>query len=279
MNTFVDYIESNAFSFLENLRTVRLENVNLKNIIDFYFVSANLMDTIDFDDETVNWLANSRIERVYLGREQFSETKFNYENEYLCYFAGLTANKQVFLYDSIDYFVISRFECTCTVYWLYSKLDNLEFFLTTDYDAKRYVPECIQNLKTSINLRNQLDVCLNGTKPNEYCRIVPTATYFESTTTTTITTTASYSESTTTFKQDSTASSNSLPYSLTTSNKAESESMNNTLVQNILISLLFFTVFLFVIIAVGMVVLLKIKMKKINKTDLDSYELNQIHKI
>ncbi len=265
MNTFVDYIESNSFLFLKNLRIVRLENVNLKNIIDFYFVSASLMDTIDFDNEAVNWLANTQIERVYLGREQFSETKFNYENEYLCYFAGLTANKQVFIYDSIDYFIISKFECTCTVFWLYSKLDDLEGFLATDYDAKRYVPECIQNLKTSLNVRKQLDMCLNGTNPNEYCRIVPTTSVKS---TTTFEYSLTYNDST---------SLNSLSF-LATSTNAENK-LDPIVIQNVLISLLFFTIFLFLLVAVGMVLLLRIKMKQIDKSDSNDYELNHSYKI
>ena len=300
VNTFIDYIDSNAFLFLENLRVVRLENVNLKNVIDFYFFSFNLMDTIDFNDESVNWLANTRIQTVYLGREQFSETKFNYENEYLCYFAGLAANKKVFVYDSIDYFVISNFKCTCTIYWLYSKLDDLETFLTTDYDAQRYVPECVRQLKTTINLKRQLDICLNGTNPDDYCRIVSTNTDLtspldSSTTPTTSVPSTSIEISQTsthhTSKESSPSTQNELStsvsknelstsvskssLSLLSTTKVESTETSN-LIENLLISMLFFTVFLFVLIGVIMAVFLKMKMKQLKKIDSNSIQLTKI---
>lgn len=194
VNTYLDYIEPRSFMFLENLKIVRLENVNLKNVILFYFIELSLTQPeqeIEFTSEEVNWLANKRVERVYLGREQYSESKFAFEDEYLCYFAGLSANKLVFIYDSIDEFVINNFECTCSIYWIYSKIENFEEFLVSDYDA-RYVPECVRSLKNSSNIQAKLDSCLNGSNPNQFCKYSQfTTTDLSTTTITTETTTTS----------------------------------------------------------------------------------------
>lgn len=113
VNTFIDFIQSGALAPLKHLRVVRLENVNLKNVIDFYFTQFQIGQTISFMDEDVNWMANPRIREIYLGRE---ETGFGFQNEYLCYFAGLNALESKFFENKIiscklqQIYLINEFE-------------------------------------------------------------------------------------------------------------------------------------------------------------------------
>lgn len=117
LNTRIDYILSASLSLLPNLRVVRLENVNLRSIIDHYFdeelpalADENLM--IDYTDDRVNWLSNRNLDKVYLGRD-----RFELGDDDLCYFAGMSPNTTVYLYDNID--SAAGVQCTCTIYWIY----------------------------------------------------------------------------------------------------------------------------------------------------------------
>lgn len=119
-NTRVDYIVADALSLLPNLSIVKLENVGLRAIIDHYFSDELPMvvgenHEVDFSDDRVNWLANRRLQRVYLGRENGGT--FEFRDEDLCYFAALGPNTTVYLYDNLD--SEQGVTCTCTIYWIY----------------------------------------------------------------------------------------------------------------------------------------------------------------
>ncbi len=86
-NTYLDFIISAVLVPLKELKVVRLENVNLKNVIGYYFREQFQFGSNDFGDGSVNWLANPTINEVYFGREK----SFQFQDEYLCYFAGLNA--------------------------------------------------------------------------------------------------------------------------------------------------------------------------------------------
>jgi len=275
-NTYLDYIQSNAFNFLLNLKVVRLENVNLKNIIEFYFLELNFLETIDFNDQSINWMANNQIERVYFGREQFSEFDFNYENEYLCYFAGLNENKRVFIYDSIDFFIISNFECTCTIYWLYSKLDDLELVLKNDYDS-RYIPNCIKDLKNSSNLKSKLEICLDGKDPNVYCKILPT-TILEDTTISNSSINDSLLYTTPSTIIYTSINNSTFSTSKTLDTTIHYENNNQNILQNILISLLVITILIFLVLITFLIIYSKNKIKTNRKYNSSKIELVEVNK-
>lgn len=124
VNTRVDYIISNSMSQLTNLRVVKLENVNLRSIINHYFdeelpAIVDEYQIIEFNEPRVNWLSMRTLERVYFGREGKA---FEFKDEDLCFFAGMSPNTTVYLYDNID--SPSGVRCTCTIYWIY-RLINL----------------------------------------------------------------------------------------------------------------------------------------------------------
>lgn len=117
LNTRIDYILSASLSLLPNLRVVRLENVNLRSIITHYFdeelpVIADENQMVEFADDRINWLSNRNLDRVYLGRDGVELV-----DEDLCYFAGLSPNTTIYLYDNID--TAAGVRCTCTIYWIY----------------------------------------------------------------------------------------------------------------------------------------------------------------
>ena len=168
-DTWIDYIEPEALSLLVNLKILRLENVNLKSIINYYFNSVNTFDLIDFNDPNVNFLSNQNLEKVYLGREIYSPTKFKFDNESICFFAGLTSNTTVFIYDNLDY--SNGIECSCTIYWIYRFIDfenDLIYNLNNDY---KYVPKCVKLLNSTTNVDAKLNECfnLNGF-PDQFCK-------------------------------------------------------------------------------------------------------------
>ena len=193
-------------------------------------------------------MANKRIERVYLGREE----QFTYQDDYLCYFASLSSNKLVLIYDSIDYFVISNYKCTCTILLLYSKLDNLEQLLSDDYDA-RYIPDCVKVLNNSSNLRNQLLKCLNGSKPDEYCK---------------------YSQLTTTTAMETREVTTEMQQTVQTTLRVETRTASNQIVQSILISLLVLSALIFILLTLAIVFYFKTKKsnKETNQVQLKLYK-------
>lgn len=87
VNTYLDFIIPAVLLPLEKLRTIRFENVDLKNVIGFYFSDQFQLGSDDIEDSSVSWLANPRIKEIYIGRED----QFQFQDEYLCYFAGLNA--------------------------------------------------------------------------------------------------------------------------------------------------------------------------------------------
>ena len=124
-------------SLLPNLNTVRLENVGLRAIIDHYFEEELPMmmlsgeitsEGIDLSDSRINWLANRRIHRVFLGRERLHQKTmqaFEFRDEDLCYFVGLGPNTTVYLYDNLD--SQQGVKCTCTIYWIYRYFYNSSY--------------------------------------------------------------------------------------------------------------------------------------------------------
>ncbi len=142
VNTWLDYIDPEFLGLLSSLKTLRFENVNLKNVIDFAGVN---------NEVSLNWIANERIERIYLGREMYSPGEFDFQNEYACYFSGLSNKTNVYIYDTID--VFDGINCSCTIYWLYYNLDFGNLDKLTDL---AYVPLCVKNLTTTNNLNNKL---------------------------------------------------------------------------------------------------------------------------
>ena len=187
-NTQLDYIQPGALAELSFLKTIRLENVHIKSVIKAYFDSLveDGSSQAGFDDPLVNWVAKESLERIYLGREHLNPLGFEFEDEFLCFFAGLRPQTRVFIYDSIDF--KDGIRCTCTVYWLYHQID-LSDVLATDPDS-RYIPKCIRDLATKENVNMMLGQCLasaNLGNPLEYCRTVPTTTQTSTTTTTTVT--------------------------------------------------------------------------------------------
>lgn len=87
VNTYLDFIIPAVLLPLEKLKVVRFANVNLKNVIGYYFSDQFQFGSDNFEDASVNWLANPRIQEIYIGRED----SFKFQNDYLCYFAGLNS--------------------------------------------------------------------------------------------------------------------------------------------------------------------------------------------
>jgi hypothetical protein len=170
VNTWLDYIDPEFLGLLSYLKTLRFENVNLKNVIDFTGINNEM---------SLNWVANENIERIYLGREMYSPGEFNFQNEYACYFSGLSNKTNVYIYDTID--VFDGINCSCTIYWLYNNLDFSNLDKLTDL---AYVPLCVKNLNTTNNLNKKLNECFGTTDLKGYCKDLPNTS---TTTTTTIT--------------------------------------------------------------------------------------------
>lgn len=181
VNTQLDFVESDTIAHLQNLRILRLENVNLKNVIEFYFdrleIYANMDQNgeINFRNENINWISNKNLKKIYLGREVNNEGNFQFEDEYLCYFAGLNEQTKIYIYDSLD--TGKGINCTCSVLWIYRYLDfdNIK----NDADSK-YIPSCIKNLNNSQNLETSLRICLRGMDPLVSCKYLSNKTTTQS---------------------------------------------------------------------------------------------------
>ena len=155
VNTWLDYIDSEFLTLLEHLKTLRFENVNLKNIIDY---------SSFYDGASLNWVANENVERIYLGREMYSPGKFDFQNEYACYFSDLRNKTSVYIYDTID--DANGIKCSCTIYWLYYGLDFSNVNKLADL---AYVPLCIKNLNSAQNLKIKLNDCFGTTDLKSFC--------------------------------------------------------------------------------------------------------------
>jgi hypothetical protein len=168
-DTWLDFIQPEAFSNLLNLKIIRLENVNLKSIIDYYFNVVNSFDLIEFNDPNINFLSNQNLEKVYLGREMYAPNKFKFDNQTICFFASLNSATTIFIYDNLDY--SDGIECSCSIYWIYRYIDygnDLIYDLNNDY---KYVPKCVKLLNNTSNLNVKLNECfnLNG-YPDQFCK-------------------------------------------------------------------------------------------------------------
>jgi hypothetical protein len=169
-NTRLDVIDGEIFTLLEQLKTVRLENVNLVNVIKYFYNNSLFSAEAGSSDfqPIKNWITNeTHVERVYLGHE--FEQGFKFENEYLCYFLEQTESTTIFIYDNLD--SASGVECTCTIFWIYRYFD----FEKTDEkygDDLKYIPNCIKKLRNRDELKLNLDMCLNGNDPLEFCRLL-----------------------------------------------------------------------------------------------------------
>ena len=246
-NTFLDFIEASAMSRLTKLVRVRLENVYLKNVINTYFsdlrvsMAAANTSIVEYQDKDVNWMANTNLKHVYLGREQYSPQNFSYTDEDLCYFVGLNSmasNTIVFVYDTIDF--IDGIECSCTILWFYHRID-LEYLISHESEAK-YVPKCVQRLKTSANVKVALDACLGKLgDPNDYCRYLP----------------ASTTPATTDFIVDS----SSTEITSTRENENDSGNENYPKILNMLIVVLVFVIIVFMLVVSVWVYLICLKKK------------------
>ena len=170
VNTFIDYIESNVLLELTNLRVVRLENVRLKSIVKSY-LSDFALGPFDYNDPSMSWLANEKIDEIFVGREHLNELGFKFENEFLCYFAGLSPKAKFYIYDAIDF--NEGIECTCTLLWIYSLSNSFESLLHSSSPYSMYITKCIRKLGTKENVENELNKCLAENEipaTLEYCK-------------------------------------------------------------------------------------------------------------
>ena len=159
-----------------------------------------------------NWISNeTSIESIFLGHE-FSE-EFKFENVFLCYFMRQSKKQTIFIYDNLEY--PNGIECTCTVYWIYQYFD-FENILSYG-DNLKYIPQCIRGLRSSQSLRKEVNQCLNGKEPLNYCRDLFFKTTVVDNTITTSTTATTYSSS------SLTTSSTKTSQEITTSRALENE--------------------------------------------------------
>ena len=93
-NTFIDFIQPESLLPLKKLKTLRLENVGLKNVINAYFDRFQI-EQIEFENEEVSLMANGNLKRIFLGHEESDSTWL--DNESICYFAGLNVKEGLFL--------------------------------------------------------------------------------------------------------------------------------------------------------------------------------------
>ncbi len=164
-NTRVDEIDAGIFTMMKNLKTVRLENVNLANIITRFY---SLLFDENNDQIVLHWVSNeTSIERVFLGHE-FAAQGFTFENKYLCYFLEQTEATTIFIYDNLD--SQSGVECTCTILWIYRYFD-FENAAEKYGDDLKYIPNCIKRLKSRSEVNQKLSDCLNESEPLDYCRL------------------------------------------------------------------------------------------------------------
>jgi hypothetical protein len=202
-NTRIDQIDGEIFTLLKKLKTVRLENVNLTNVIEGYY--SILFDSNN-DQQLTHWISsNTSIQKVFLGHE-FSQS-FNFENKFLCYFLEQTEATTVFIYDNLD--TPSGVECTCTIFWIYRYFD----FVNTEQkygDDLKYIPNCIKKMKNRNEVKERLNVCLDGREPVDFCKA-----FLNSGTTTLATTTRT---SSTTTKLTSTQTQTTLETTSSTTN-------------------------------------------------------------
>ena len=153
---------------------------------------------------------------------------------------------------------------------MYSKLDDLELVLKNDYDS-RYIPNCIKDLKNSSNLKNKLEICLDGKDPNVYCKILPT-TILKDTTISNINDSLLY-----------TTPSTIIYTSINNSTFSTSKTLDTTIHydnnnQNILISLLVITILIFLVLITFLIIYSKNKIKTNRKYNNSKIELVEVNK-
>ena len=196
VNTQLYYIDGPAIEQLENLKVLKLNNINLIKVLD------------GIQSSETNWLSASQIEKLFIGREY--EINFYFQNEYLCYFKEISNNMMIYIYDSID--SPEGPNCTCTLFWLYK---NMDFDALKNDENSMYVPKCIKDLGNIENLNGKLNSCLNNTYIETYC--------LETTTSSSTSTTLSTSTST-----DATTFSSSTSTTLSTSTSTDATTFSSS---------------------------------------------------
>jgi hypothetical protein len=191
VNIKLDFIDSIAFESLTKLSVLRLENVNLVNVIRAYFNENNL----NSQERVKNFFSNVYLKKVYLGREIDNSI---YENDFICYFADNHKDLLTLFYDTLD--LEDGLECTCTILWLYRHFD----FNIIDSNDWKYIPKCILDLKDNQSINTKFDnQCIKSGVleglPNEFC-----GNKLAKTTTTTETTTESSTKTETTTTKETT---------------------------------------------------------------------------
>lgn len=182
-DSIIDFIESITLTSINTLHTLRFQNINLTKVIQY----DNVLGLSDG-----NFLSNSNLKNLFLGREYASN--FTFQNEYFCYFNEAHSLLNVYIYDSIDFFDGPK--CTCTIlrlyqYYAFDKLEQDSF--------KDYVPKCIKRLGTEEAIRNELRNCLGGITSDEFCN--PPSTTNSPITTPFLTTNSLVPLTTTSFKE------------------------------------------------------------------------------
>ena len=157
VNTQLFSIDDFALEQLDNLKILKLNNINLIQVLK----NSQLTQT--------NWLSTAHVEKLFLGREY--ETGFYFQDTYLCDFKAINSDTMVYIYDSID--SAEGPDCTCTIFWLYKNIDYEA--LKNDVNSM-YVPKCIKNLGNSESLNDKISNCLNNVDIETYCNLITTTT-------------------------------------------------------------------------------------------------------
>ena len=258
INTNVDFIESFIFTQelnYKSLNTVRFENIGLKELIT---------KEVSISYEEPNWLSSTRLKRVYLGHEV--DSRFQFLDEYLCYFVDLNPEITIFMYDNLD--SSDGISCTCTVYWIYRNFDFS--ILNSDPDSK-YIPKC---LKDKDNVQKELLSCLKNKDPVKYCKeekIIENLT--NSTTIASLTSTNSGTSVTTDNSKSSMTTSPD-----TTKNPDTTTTANNELkeIYNLMIALIVCVSVLILGIVAGFAMIFIFIFKLLKKTSTTVFPLNNI---
>ncbi|CAF0805630.1 unnamed protein product [Brachionus calyciflorus] len=170
LNTKLNRIDSKTLSELNNFQSIRLDNVNIGEVLKNYFKDLPQLlmgnNEVNFNDIKLNWLWNSNLKKVYFGNNNLLRKNILTQNENLCFFAGHKPSTKIYFYENLN--SLSGLECTCTVYWIYRKINFID--LQRDPDLK-YIPKCILKLNNSASLNTKLDECFqNNLTPLDTCK-------------------------------------------------------------------------------------------------------------
>ena len=177
INTQLFFIDGDNINELENLKVLKLNNVNIIKVLE-----KNLSE--------VHWLSVKQIKKLFIGREY--ETGFAFQDKYLCDFKAMHEQMNVYIYDSVD--TQNGPICTCTLFWFYR---NLDFEALKNDENAMYVPKCIKNLGNLNNLTEKLNQCLNNVNIETFCSPTPSTTISDASTNTISSTSTTVSTSST----------------------------------------------------------------------------------